>query len=43
MDRVGDLSLAFDAGDELAVQQVVEDGATEFAGANIVLERQYGA
>lgn len=43
MDRVGDLSLAFDAGDELAVQQVVEDGATEFAGANIVLELQYGA
>lgn len=41
MDRVGDLSLAFNVGDEIVLQQVVEDGSTEFAGVNFVFEVQY--
>lgn len=41
-DRVTGLELEFAKSDQLVIQQVVEDGTTEFAGANIVLEIQYG-
>jgi hypothetical protein len=43
LDRETGLELAFAAGDQLIVRQALEDGANEFAGANIVLEVTYGA